>query len=317
MSRIARLTLPGRLYHVISRFVDRTWFLTSDLERDRYLSLFGRAVGKTDWRCLAYCMMSNHLHHAMVAGEDDLDSWARKVNAPFGRWLNVHHDRLGPVFAERPSTYLVPLHREAEVIAYIHNNPVRASVVPEARSSSWSSHRAYLGLARTPGWLGVREGLERSCCAAAPQRFEELVNGLVGATWELPDVDEALTDIHRVGAFEAGTPTLSSPIEIPIVMRRSATRRATVPELLGAVAAKVGVSADEMGRRHGRGAVAMAKRIAIHAGARLGITITDVSAALNISRQRGAVIAGGSLSGEEAELVRGIIGALAGAERRC
>ncbi|HUQ07984.1 MAG TPA: hypothetical protein VM261_36060 [Kofleriaceae bacterium] len=312
MARIARLTLPGRLYHVISRFVDRTWFLTSDVERDRYLNLLGRALGKTDWRCLAYGLMSNHLHHAMVAGELDLDSWARRVNSPFGRWLNVRHDRLGPVFAERPATYLVPLHREAELIAYIHNNPVRAGVVANAASSSWSSHRAYVGMARTPRWLGVSEGLERAGCVAAPQRFDSLVNELVGASWELPDVDEARADIHRVGPFEAGTPTLSSPIEIPIVMRRLATRRATVPELLAAVAARAGVSMDEMGRRHGRGAVAAAKRIAVHAGARLGITITDVSAALNISRQRGAVIAQGSVSREEEKLVRDIIATLVG-----
>jgi hypothetical protein len=311
MARIARLTLPGRLYHVISRFVDRTWFLTSDVERDHYLNLLGRALGKTDWRCLAYCLMSNHLHHAMVAGELDLDSWARKVNAPFGRWMNVHHDRLGPVFAERPATYLVPLHREAELIAYIHNNPVRAGVVAEARSSSWSSHRAYLGTARTPRWLGVREGLERAGCGAAPQRFEDLVNGLVGATWELPDVDEARADLHRVGPFDVGTPTLSSPSEIPIVVRRVVARRATVPELLAVAAARLGTSTDEMGRRHGRGAVGTAKRVVIHAAARLGISISDVSAALNISRQRGGQIAQGSLSAEEQELVRALIAALA------
>ena len=60
MSRVARLTVPQSLHHVISRFVDREWFFASDVERARYLALLGRALSTTDWRCVAYCLMSNH-----------------------------------------------------------------------------------------------------------------------------------------------------------------------------------------------------------------------------------------------------------------
>src|SRR5207344_226300 len=102
MPRSPRRTTPGALHHVISRFVDRRWYLSADREREKYLNLLGRALSQTDWRCIAYCLMSNHLHLAMVAGERSLDSWVRKVNSPFAHWLNAEHDRLGPVFANRP-----------------------------------------------------------------------------------------------------------------------------------------------------------------------------------------------------------------------
>ncbi|NVB81721.1 MAG: hypothetical protein HOV81_25225, partial [Kofleriaceae bacterium] len=59
--------------------MDREWFLTSDNERRYYLQLLARALRQTDWRCVAYCLMSNHLHFAMIAGEKNLESWAKKV----------------------------------------------------------------------------------------------------------------------------------------------------------------------------------------------------------------------------------------------
>jgi hypothetical protein len=40
-----------------------------------------------------------------------------------------------------------------ELIRYVHNNPVRAGLAARASESSWSSHRAYLGLEACPSWL--------------------------------------------------------------------------------------------------------------------------------------------------------------------
>src|SRR5688572_19206874 len=107
MPRLPRHTYPGLLHHVICRFVDRRWLLKSNGEREQYLRLLGRALGKSDWRCVAYCLMSNHLHFGLIGGHMPADSWTRKVNSPFARWLNSRHERLGPVFADRPSIYAV------------------------------------------------------------------------------------------------------------------------------------------------------------------------------------------------------------------
>ena len=58
---------PGYVYHLISRFVDREWFIQQEEEgarylgfiqqeeeRARYLALLGRAPIASDWRCLAF-----------------------------------------------------------------------------------------------------------------------------------------------------------------------------------------------------------------------------------------------------------------------
>jgi REP element-mobilizing transposase RayT len=162
MPRHKRRTVPGIAYHLISRFVDRDWFISTNLERANYLKWLGKAIARSDWKCLAYAIMSNHIHLAVVAGEDRLDSWVRRAHAPFADWMNRTHKRIGVLFVRGPKDLIIPNDRVGHVVAYIHNNPVRASVVSSARESAWTSHRAYAGLDPAPRWLSVDEGLLRA-----------------------------------------------------------------------------------------------------------------------------------------------------------
>ena len=74
--RIRRHTQPGRLTHVISNFVDRHWYLSDELERQTYLEWLGRALRRSDWRCIAYALMSSHIHLAFLPGKSPLESWS-------------------------------------------------------------------------------------------------------------------------------------------------------------------------------------------------------------------------------------------------
>src|SRR5215467_11293888 len=135
--RMARLFVPEVVYHLIWRFVDRRWFFTADEERETYLRMLGHALSQTEWRCLAYALMSNHIHLAAVAGRDPLGPWAKAVNSNFAQWMNQRHGRLGPLIADRPRAHATAPEKEAGVISYIHNNPVRARVVERASDSTW------------------------------------------------------------------------------------------------------------------------------------------------------------------------------------
>ncbi len=291
MSRIARLTVPGAVHHVISRFVDRDWLFSGGEDRARYLTFLGRVLARSDWRCLAYCLMSNHIHLAMVGGRASLESWAKGVNAPFARWMNARHERLGPIFADRPSVYVVPPHREAELIAYIHNNPVRAGVAARASASTWSSHRAFLGLTRRPDWLHVDEALARAGCDASPASFDDFVRGARDTSLAFPEIQRVRLQVRRQRGFEIGTPTLSSPVEVPIVCRRETAQPPSPDALLDAVAAAVGAPASSATRRHARGEVSQMKRIFLHVAVEVGISIAAAAAAINVSRQRGSKLA--------------------------
>lgn len=156
MPRLARIHVTGGLFHVISRFHDHRFYLDIDSAREKYLELLGKAADTHDSRIIAYCLMSSHIHLVLQLGNDPLGRLTRKVHAPFGNRINQRRKGLGTILADRPKSVLV--HSETHgmsLLRYVHNNPVRAGIVERASESSWSSHRAYLGLEACPWWLAT------------------------------------------------------------------------------------------------------------------------------------------------------------------
>jgi hypothetical protein len=284
MSRSARVSRPGTLQHVISRFLDRSWHLVTNIEREHYLDLLGRAMTHTDWKCVAYCIMSHRVELAMVAGEQPLDSWAKRVNPPFAHWLNRQRGRLGPIFAHRPISREIPSNEALALIAYVHNNPVRTKLVATARDVSWSSHRAYLGTSRPPGWLHVEEGLKRSGFAR-PADFDRAVI--------------LLEDRKPAYVLRNDEKDL-----------RRAEPRTTCAVILTLVAAAFGLPVDALQHRYVRGPQSDAKRIAIHIARTCGIPLAEMAEALRISRQRASLVASSPLTVELAMHARDILTAL-------
>ena len=85
MARGGGTVRPGGIYHVISRFVAKEWFMDSDRERKAYRALLEEAFDGTDWRCFAYALMSSHIHLALVAGFAPLASWLRRMHTVFAQ----------------------------------------------------------------------------------------------------------------------------------------------------------------------------------------------------------------------------------------
>lgn len=162
MPREARSIEPGTTYHLISRFVDREWFITKPDERANYIRLLGLALDESDWRLYSYAIMSNHIHLQALAGEQPLEEWIRCVHSPLANAMNRAYNRIGPMFVRGPKAHHVHPDRFGALLAYIHNNPVRAGTCTAAAASDWTSHRAYIGRARVPTWLHVDEGLRRA-----------------------------------------------------------------------------------------------------------------------------------------------------------
>jgi REP element-mobilizing transposase RayT len=157
MARQSRIHYPGGIYHLISRFVNDEYLIRGAVERRAYLEFLGKAAGKTDAIILAYCVMSNHIHLVVRAGNEPLERLMKSTHSGFAGWLNGRSNgRKGPVFRDRYKSILVEedsyLH---ELIRYVHNNPVRAHKVKYARKSSWSSHGAYMGDLPVPKWLNT------------------------------------------------------------------------------------------------------------------------------------------------------------------
>ncbi len=116
-------------------------------------------MARAGWKLIGYALMSNHVHLLAVASEEPLSAWARPAHVGMAQWLNARFGRLGPVFAGRPYCEMVSPRAVPIVLAYVHNNPVRAHVVAHAAQSTWTSHRAYLGLEGPAGGLDIPYGL--------------------------------------------------------------------------------------------------------------------------------------------------------------
>jgi hypothetical protein len=108
--------------------------------------------------------METHIHLALVAGALPLKSWLQPLHTGFAVWLNLQGRRRGrktrgPVFAALPKTVNFSDNKAGYLAAYLHNNPVRAGIVKNAADSTWTSHRAYVGLEPIPEFLHVTKGL--------------------------------------------------------------------------------------------------------------------------------------------------------------
>lgn len=269
MSREPRRIEPRAVYHLISRFVDREWYITGEDERRHYLQLLGRALAQSDWRCLAFAVMSNHIHLATVAGTQSLASWLRRVHSPFVNVMNRSYDRIGPMFQRGPRSILVEPDSVARVIAYIHNNPVRASCVGAAADSSWTSHRMYLDQTRRAPWLHFSEGLARAGFSDASE-FDRWVAD--------PDREE----------FEAAYDDRAE--EAPPRPNVERTVRVAPTTIVTAAARELGISLEQLTSRRRTSTELLARQVVVHCAESLGLRGVDVARALCVTQQAVSLI---------------------------
>ncbi|MEO8845826.1 MAG: transposase [Kofleriaceae bacterium] len=276
--RQARLHVPGLVHHLIWRFVDRRWFIESSEHREEYLRWLGRALLETDWRCIAYALMSNHIHLAVVAGNEPLATWSRRVNVPFAKWINEHYARIGPVFANRANDWATADGKVAGVIAYIHNNPVRAFVVERARDSDWTSHGAYLA-GQGPRWLHVDEGLARANHDS--KSFDAFVEGHPPDP-DRPNPKKLTRAVEHYGQINVATPF---DRQIPLVIRPFGRIRPDPHRVVELVCAALGQHPSEVASRRRKYSLRQARVAIVHCGLAVGLTGADVGAVLGVTQQ--------------------------------
>ncbi|HET7452478.1 MAG TPA: transposase [Thermoanaerobaculia bacterium] len=223
MARQRRLEYPGALYHVISRGIERRDLFRDDVDRKRYLRLLESAVGRFHFRLYAYCLMTNHVHLALEATTVPLSRIMRSINTSYAGYFNVRHKRSGYLFQGRYKALVVD--REAyllSLIRYIHENPVKASMVAKAEEYAWSSHQSYLR--KAPAWLAADEVLQRlgSRRSTAVRNFRELFARVEDAPYSDGRAHAQLVVGDEAFADEA---LKRLPLESSIALRRLAVDR--------------------------------------------------------------------------------------------
>jgi hypothetical protein len=283
--RKARSKAPGEVHHVISRFIESRYFLNTEEQRAHYLYLFSKAMKQTDWRCISYALMSTHLHHGFVAGERAASSWSRRVNSPFANWYNEVHERTGALFGGRASMWVTRVQNVGALVAYIHNNPVRAGVVRRASESSWTSHRAYIGKADAPPWLHVQRGL--GLCGLTANEFDDWTHSRRKVKRDDPSLQEIDRETRRLGSIVLGTPTIE-PLQVPLLVRPGAHLRPSPARVVEVVNEVLGLDRGELFDKRRGGPGAIGRAVAIRVGARFGIPMSAVGDAIGIRKSAAA-----------------------------
>ena len=156
MARALRLEFAGALYHITSRGDRQEDIFESDQDRHKFLEILGEACTHFNWRCHAYCLMSNHYHLLIETQDGNLSKGMRQLNGTYSQAFNRAHSRVGHVFQGRYKAILVEKENYLlELARYIVLNPVRAQMVHTASDWPWSSYRASVGKVAKPDWIEV------------------------------------------------------------------------------------------------------------------------------------------------------------------
>ena len=154
MARPLRIEFPGAFYHVTARGDQREAIYESDEDRESFLEILQDVLERFEWRCHAYCLMTNHYHLFIETVHGNLSKGMRQLNGVYTQWSNRHHQRNGHLFQGRFKGILVDSDAYLQTLGrYIVLNPVRAGMVDDPADWPWSSYRATAGLERASKWL--------------------------------------------------------------------------------------------------------------------------------------------------------------------
>jgi putative transposase len=155
MARKPRTEMEDGIHHVYARGNDRQCIYRDDLDRQTYLRMLGRVVVRKRWKCLAYCLMDNHVHLLIETPEANLGSGMQWLHGLYAQTYNERHGRVGHLFQSRYGAVRVTSDAQLWTVArYIANNPVESGLCRRPGDWPWSSYAAVLGRA-SPRWLDV------------------------------------------------------------------------------------------------------------------------------------------------------------------
>jgi REP element-mobilizing transposase RayT len=146
--------------HIWCRGNRKQPIFVDDFDRERFLVLLAKVCRKLGWRCVAYCLMGNHVHLVIDVPAFTISRGMQLLNGQYAQAFNRRHGYVGHLFQGRFSASRVDDDAYSlQVGRYVVLNPVRAGMVEEPVEWQWSSHGAMLGKVAPPPFLDVEWAL--------------------------------------------------------------------------------------------------------------------------------------------------------------
>ena len=145
MARLARVVIPDMAHHVTQRGNGRQQTFFGGRDYRLYLRLLQAGCRQASVRCLAYCLMPNHVHLILVpASRDGLRDCLAATHRAYAGVLNARRGTPGHFWQGRFGSVVMDEAHLYQALRYVLVNPVRAHLVRRAADWRWSSARAYL-----------------------------------------------------------------------------------------------------------------------------------------------------------------------------
>jgi putative transposase len=156
VARKPREEFAGAVVHVYARGNRKQRIYVDDVDRETYLALLGQVVARQRWKCLAYCLMHNHLHLLVETPEPNLAIGMQRLHGLHAQAFNKRHRHVGHLFQGRYGAVVVRTDEQLLTVArYIALNPVEAGLCRLPADWPWCSHAAVVNGVAAPGWLDV------------------------------------------------------------------------------------------------------------------------------------------------------------------
>jgi putative transposase len=192
-----RKTVPGSIYHVLSRGVDKRKIFLDDEDHFRFIhdlfefndeqpltnnsynfNVIARRYAAKETRArkllveiLAFCLMPNHYHLLLKPRtEKGMASFMKKLNMGYARYFNEKYKRSGALFEGRYK--MVPVIEEAHFIHlpyYIHCNPLDL-YAPEWRQRELKSHEGGMEFLENYRWSSFMDYIGKKNFPSVTQR---------------------------------------------------------------------------------------------------------------------------------------------------
>lgn len=143
MARKPRVYYPGAVYHAIARGNNKDIIFCDSKDRKKYLELLAKYKSKYGFEIFAYVLMNNHIHLMIKVHDHSLSKIMQGIQLTYTQYFNCRYSHVGHVFEQRYKAFICEDQAYLmNLICYIHQNPIRASM-DGGIDYLWSSHQYY------------------------------------------------------------------------------------------------------------------------------------------------------------------------------
>ncbi|WP_423980693.1 transposase [Ilumatobacter sp.] len=213
----------------MSRGVDRHAIFFDTDDRCRFGELLGATTDRFGLEVHAYCLMTNHFHLLVRSSDRRLSDGLQWLLSMYATHVNQRMERVGHLFGGRFTSRLITeMGYLANVVRYIHLNPLDIVGIELPSEYRWSSHRTYLRKRAAPRWMSTETV---STWFSNPAEFDRFVCAPIleapsPPSIRLPDGHDLVTTVDLVLSERSDVrarPLMAQRRAVAITLAASAT----------------------------------------------------------------------------------------------